>query len=209
MLRAALSYVRAGWPIVPGAMPRDKQARIRILSGVRSESVACCCGQQDCCSPAAHPLGPNWRREHVVTETSARFWWDRQRAPLPNIVLCCGETFDVWSAPAAVGSYALDLLRDNTDPPLTPVAITPVRRWHFFTVPEGDQPALQTPHGLDVVRLAAGQCVPAPPSTRGPVGRDRWLIPYRHRLPLPTGWTVAAALILAAERITAPNRQEA
>jgi hypothetical protein len=54
--------------------------------------------------------------------------------------------------------------------------------------------------------LGAGCFVPAPPSDRGPAGRDRWLIAPRHHR-LPAGWTVAAALILAAERVTACDRQ--
>ena len=200
LLRAASWYVRAGWPIVPGATPLDGRARVQVLFGGRSVSVACCCGQKDCFSPAAHPLGPDWRREHVTTEASARFWWDRAKAPVPNIVLCCGESFDVWSVPAAVGSYALGLLDGGTGTPGTPVAITPLARWHFFTAPEADHPALIPPHGMDVVRLSTGYFVPAPPSTRGPAGRDRWLIPPRHRL--PTARTVAAALILATEYLT-------
>ena len=204
MLQAALAYVRAGWPIVPGAMPKaETRPRVQVLSGGRSVSVTCYCGHKDCWSPAAHPLGPDWQHQHITTEASARFWWDRTTAPVPNIVLCCGETFDVWSVPAAIGSYALDILANGIGTPVTPVAVTPVRRWHFFTAPEGDHPALKAPHGLDVVRLGTGQFVPAPPSTRGPAGHDRWLIPHRPHLRLPTGQRIAAALILAAEHLTA------
>jgi hypothetical protein len=160
----------------------------------------------ECFSPAAHPLSPDWREQHVVTEQAARFWWDHKRGPVPNIVLCCGESFDVWSVLAKVGSAALSLA-DAGAAPWAPVAITPVGRWYFFTAPELDQPALSAPPGLDVVRLGAGCFVPAPPSDRAPTGRDRWLVRPRHRL--PAGWAVAAALILAAERSAARDRQEA
>ena len=197
MLRAALSYVEAGWPIVPGAAPSGATAlgRVRALLGAGPVPVSCWCGSGDCTAPAAHPLGPDWADQHVRTEPAARFWWDHQRGPVPNIVLCCGEFFEVLSVPAEVGSYALGLI-DSGAAPVTPVAITPERRWHFFTAPGR---GLELPPGLDVVRLGAGRYVPAPPSTRGSAGRDRWLVAPRRRR-LPEARTVAAAMILAAEQ---------
>ena len=172
-----------------------------MLSGGRSASVACSCRSANCLTPAAHPLSPDWPDQHVTTEQAARFWWGRDSGPLSNIVLCCGETFDAWSVPAAVGTYALDLI-DAGAAPFTPVAITPLWRWHFFTAPTLSSHGVQVPHGLDVLHLGTGQFVPAPPSTRGPIGRDRWLIEPRHRR-LPPGRAVAAALALAATRLTA------
>lgn len=197
MLRAALSYVDSGWPIVPGATPQAGAGRVRILSGGRSMSVDCSCRSKDCFSPAAHPMGPDWADQHVTTKAAARFWWDHEDGPVPNIVLCCGQSFDVWSVPAAVGSAVLDLV-DSGAVPLVPVAITSLRWWHFFTAPTLPGQGMQVPHGLEVVHLGDGRFVPAPPSTRGAAGPDRWLVEHRHRL--PTGWSIAAAMILIAER---------
>lgn len=202
MLRAALGYVAAGWPIVPGATAYNQPGRgwvRRMLGAGSAVSVRCSCGSPDCRCPAAHPLDPDWQRNHISTEQAARFWWGSQHGPMPNIMLCCGESFDVWSVPAQVGSVALDLI-DGGAAPVVPVAITPLWRWHFFTAPTMPGHRVQVPPGLDVVHLGEGRFVPAPPSTRGTLGHDRWLVEQRRRLPLAR--PITAALILAAERIT-------
>jgi hypothetical protein len=196
MLRAALSYVEAGWPIVPGAMPTNqrRRGRVRALLG-SGPPPECFCGSAGCRWPAAHPLSPDWADQHVTTHQAAAFWWDREHPPLPNIVLCCGQTFEMWAAPAHVGSRALELMDAGVAPP-APVALTPTGRWHFFTAPDPASYPVRVPGGLGLTRLAAGCWVPAPPSERGPAGRDRWLVPPRRRLPEPAA--VAAALLLAA-----------
>jgi hypothetical protein len=148
-----------------------------------------------CRWPAAHPLSPDWAEQHVTTAQATAFWWDRQHPPWPNIVLCCGEAFEVWAAPAHVGSRAVELMDAGAAPP-APVALTPGGRWHFFAAPDPAGRALPVGGGLGVTRLGAGCWVPAPPSDRGPAGRDRWLVPPTRRLPEPAA--VAAALLLAA-----------
>ena len=204
MLRAALSYVDAGWPVVPGAMPAHQRRRDRVralLGGGRAPE--CFCGAADCTAPAAHPLSPDWGDQHVTTHQAAAFWWDRQHGPLPNIVLCCGETFEVWAASAPVGARVLELM-DAGIAPMAPVALTPSGGWHFFAAPTLSGPPVRVPAGLGVSRLGSGCWVPAPPSDRGPAGRDRWLVPPRRRL--PEAVAVAAALILAAAWLpTAPG----
>ena len=196
MLRAALGYVAVGWPVVPGAMPAYPRRwdRARALLG-GGPSVECFCGSVDCAAPAAHPLSPDWPEQHVTTPEVAAFWWDRQHRPLPNIVLCCGDAFEVWAVPAHVGSRTLELM-DAGVAPLAPVALTPTGQWHFFAASDRASRPLPVPAGLGLTRLAGGCWVPAPPSDRGPCGRDRWLVPPRHRL--PDAPAVAAALILAA-----------
>jgi hypothetical protein len=195
MLRAALSYVDAGWPIVPGAMPADQRRRCRVRALLGGPPLECFCGSAGCRFPAAHPLSPDWAEQHVTTHQAATFWWDRQHPPLPNIVLCCGETFEVWAAPTHVGSRALELM-DTGIAPLAPVALTPTGQWHFFAAPDLAARPLPVPGGYGLTRLAAGAWVPAPPSDRGPLGRDRWLVPPTRRL--PDTHAVAAALLLAA-----------
>ena len=153
------------------------------------------CRQADCRWPAAHPLSPDWADQHVTTHQAATFWWSRPPGPLPNIVLCCGDTFEVWTAPAHVGSRTLELMDAGVAPP-APVALTPTGQWHFFAAPDPAERPLPVPAWLGVTRLGAGCWVPAPPSYRGSAGRDRWLVPPRR--PLPDAPAVAAALILAA-----------
>ena len=196
MLRAALSYVDVGWPIVPGVMPADQRRRGRVwalLGG--GPPPECFCGQADCRWPAAHPLSPDWADQRVTTHQAATFWWGRQQGPLPNIVLCCGEALDVWVAPAHVGSRTLELIDAGVAPP-APVALSPTGQWHFFAAPDIAERPLRVPAGLGVTRLGAGCWVSAPPSDRGSAGRDRWLVPP-HR-GLPDAAAMAAALILAA-----------
>jgi hypothetical protein len=63
MLRAALSYVDAGWPIVAGTMPADharrRRGRVRALLG-GGPPPECFCGSASRRFPAAHPLSPDW-----------------------------------------------------------------------------------------------------------------------------------------------------
>ena len=196
MLQAALSYVDAGWPIVPGAMPANppRAGRVWALLG-GGPPPECFCGSAQCTAPAAHPLSPDWADQRVTTPQAAAFWWDRPRGSLPNIVLCCGDAFEVWAVPAHVGSRTLELMDGGVAPP-APVALSPSGQWHFFAASDIAERPLRVPAGLGVTRLGAGCWVPAPPSDRGRSGRDRWLVPPRRQL--PDAAAVAAALILAA-----------
>jgi hypothetical protein len=198
MLRAALAYVDAGWPVVPGVTPYGpQQGRVRVSGGVGSLRAGCSCGRPYCGSPAGHPLDPDWPRHIVTTPADVRFWWGNETGQVPNIVLVCGDAFDAWSVPRAVGYRALDLLPDEIARSV-PVAMTPTERWHLFTTPALPDELPNIPTGVDVEHLGAGHYVPAPPSTRGPHGHDSWLTPQLGRR-LPHWPTIAAALIQAAQ----------
>ena len=198
VLRAALSYVDAGWPIVPGAtwygMTR-RRAAVRCAAG----PAACSCGRSDCRAPAAHPRDSDWLHAVITDPADVRFWWGAESGTTPNIVLVCGDSFDAWSVPLAVGARALDLLPDDI-PPFVPIATTPTERWHLFTAPAMPDERPRVPAGLDVLHLGGGQFVPAPPSTRGALGQDMWLAEQRRRR-LPPWPPVAAALTRAAEHL--------
>ncbi len=200
MLQAALSYVEAGWPIVPGATPYGlTRRRALVHCAGRPVPIACSCGREDCWSPAAHPRDPDWA--HRVLHDSAEVVqeWGRQTAMVPNIVLVCGSVFDAWSVPREVGARALDLLADDIAP-FVPIAVTPTGQWHLFTSPATPNQIVKLPHDLDVVHLGPGQYVPAPPSTRGALGHDIWLAEQRRRS-LPHSPPIIAALTQAAEQL--------
>jgi hypothetical protein len=200
LLRAALTYVQAGWPIVPGATPYgSSRRRTTVQCAARPVPVACSCGRAECWSPAAHPRDHDWLHQVITDPADVRFWWGSDAVTVPNIVLVCGDTFDTWSVPHAVGSRALDLLPDDIAP-FVPISMTPTERWHLFTAPVMPDETPHVPSGRDVLHLGAGQFVPAPPSTRGALGHDTWLAEQRrHRLP---PWPpIAAALTKAAEQL--------
>jgi hypothetical protein len=200
MLRAALAYVDNGWPIVPGATPYgSSRRRTTVHCAGRPVSLACSCGREDCWSPAAHPRDPDWPRQVITDPADVHHWWGTASATVPNIVLVCGEVFDAWSVPRQIGVRALDLLPDDIAPFL-PVAVTPAQRWHLFTTAVMPDETPQLPPGSDVLHLGAGQFVPAPPSTRGALGHDTWLVEQRRRR-LPPWPPVLAALTRAAERL--------
>ena len=198
LLRAALTYVEAGWPIVPGATPYgSSRRRTKVQCAAGPVPVACSCGQADCWSPAAHPRDEDWLRQVITDPAEVWAQWGIESASVPNIVLVCGSAFDAWSVPHAVGSRALDLLPDEIAP-FVPIATTPTGRWHLFTSPATLNQTPRIPPGLDVVHLGAGQYVPAPPSSRGALGHDTWLAEQRRRR-LPAWPSVVAALIRAIE----------
>jgi len=159
--------------------------------------VACSCGRTDCWSPASHPRDEDWPHRDITDPAEVWAQWGNESTSVPNIVLVCGRTFDAWSVPHAVGSRALDLLPDEIAP-FVPIAMTPTDRWHLFTSPATLTRTPLIPPGLDVVRLGAGQYVPAPPSTRGALGHDTWLAEQRRRR-LPAWPPVVAALTRATE----------
>jgi hypothetical protein len=135
MLQAALTYVQAGWPIVPGATPYgSSRRRTKVQCAARPVPVACSCGRPECWSLAAHPRDHDWLHRVTTDPADVRLWWGSDAVTMPNIVLVCGERFDAWSVPHAVGSRALDLLPDDTAP-FVPIAMTPTERWHLFTAP--------------------------------------------------------------------------
>src|SRR5205823_10307778 len=103
-----------------------------------------------------------WQRHLITSTAEAVWWWSGRSGALPNILLACGTTFDVWSVPRAVGSRAVELLPDDLVP-RTPVALTPTGRWHLFTAPRAAAEELPPiTSGLDVAHLGAGHAVTAP-----------------------------------------------
>jgi hypothetical protein len=199
MLRAALAYVEAGWPIVPGATPYgSSRFTTKVQRAARPVPVACSCQRPECWSPAAHPRDHDWLHHIITDPADVHHWWGSSSTAAPNIVLVCGDAFDAWSVPRELGIRALDLLPDDIAP-FVPIAVTPTDRWHLFTTAVMPDETPHLPPGSDVLHLGAGQFVPAPPSTRGALGHDTWLAEQRRRR-LPPWPPILAALTRAAEQ---------
>jgi hypothetical protein len=157
---AALAYVAAGWPFVPGV----------TVSG-----LGCSCGRVECGSSAAH-RDERWQYGVIAVPELVWLWWGGESGDAPNIMLVCGTVFDVWSVPHLVGAGALDVLFDSGLAPSVPVAMTPTERMHLFTAPASPGDVAQILPGMDVQHRGAGEFVPAPPSSRGAHGDDVWVI---------------------------------
>jgi hypothetical protein len=203
MLRAALAYVDAGWPIVPGATPYGSSVRrrVRIAGPAGPVWVGCSCGSLFCAEPAAHPIDPDWQEHQITSPADVRWWWSVRSGVLPNIVLVCGPAFHVWSMPRSVGVRVVETLLSEGMEGAVPVAATPSGWWHLFCSPETAPEELPSlPAGLGVVHLGNGHAVAAPPSTRGALGHDMWLRePVKRSLP-PCSVVVAALLHVIAKR---------
>jgi hypothetical protein len=177
MLRAALAYIGAGWPIVPGATPYGSSAcrRIRITGPGGPVWLGCSCDSRYCMAPAAHPIDPDWQEHPVTTPADVRWWWSARSGVLPNIVLVCGSAFHVWSIPRSVGARVLEALPEQIACAV-PVAATPLGWWHLFCRPETTPDQLSpVPTGVGMVHRGDGKTILAPPSTRGALGHDMWL----------------------------------
>ncbi len=76
LLRAALTYVEAGWPIAPGATPYGSSGRrTTVQCAARPVPVACSCGRPECWTPAAHPRDHDWLQGVITDPADVRSWW--------------------------------------------------------------------------------------------------------------------------------------
>ena len=112
---AAIRYAALGWPVCPGARPREGQAQ-RATAG-----RACSCDRVGCPAPGAHPLSPAWQLEATADQAVVGAWWNV--LPHANIVLATGRAFDVLDAPARAG-----LAARGVPVPAVPVRPVPARR---------------------------------------------------------------------------------
>jgi hypothetical protein len=156
LLRAALSYVSAGWTIsaseIIGEPPKDHP-----VLGLT-------------------PVNPNWKNKLVNTAQQASHRWGPYAPFAPGIVLVCGHGVDVWGVPDGVGARAVDLLPDEIERDL-PIAVTPTGAWHFFTSHAAPEELSPIPLHPSIKYFGSGSFIPLPPSTRGEQGLDLWLNP--------------------------------
>src|ERR1700683_2252988 len=107
---AARQYSALGWPVCPGAQPRERGPRGRQtrerhlqLREVRQggSGRACSCDRVGCPAPGAHPLSPVWKLQATVDPAVIGHWWSEQ--PGASILLVTGRTFDVLDVPLPAG----------------------------------------------------------------------------------------------------------
>src|SRR5215469_2729713 len=137
-LAAAVEYAEMGWPVCPGAVPRDGGSRLKRSSLLRSVARdtrrACSCDRIGCPAPGAHPVSAAWQIEASSdTGEVARCWRERPEA---NIILVTGRVFDVLDVPAAAGTVALERM-DRSPAATGPVALTADDRAFFFVTTRG------------------------------------------------------------------------
>ena len=118
---AASGYAALGWPVCPGAQPRQRQQP--------SSGRACSCDRIGCPAPGAHPLSLAWKLQATADPAIVGQWWGER--PQANILLVTGRSFDVLDVPAAAGLLALKRLDLSRISP-GPVAISASDRALFF-----------------------------------------------------------------------------
>ncbi len=140
-LTAAVEYAEMGWPVVPGAVPRDDGSRHHHLrpsltprDAVRETGRACSCDRIGCPAPGAHPVSAAWQIEASSDPAEVARWW-RER-PDASIILVTGRVYDVLDVPAAAGTAALGRM-DRSPAGTGPVALTADDRALFFVTTRG------------------------------------------------------------------------
>ncbi|WP_275422584.1 bifunctional DNA primase/polymerase [Actinocatenispora thailandica] len=191
ILREALRYAEIGWPVAPGARALGPARRWQWLLNPDAPvpAVRCECGP-NCATPAAHPTGPA-----VTSAAEVRAAWDVNEPP--NIVLACGVRFDVIRVGGQVAAESEKILAAWRVAPAIALTATAVVQRLLFVAP--GEP-VELPAGADY--LGRGGWVPAPPSSRGPAGEDRWFWSYETRWrTLPSAADVALAVWLADREV--------
>ena len=103
---AASRYAAIGWPVCPGAQPREHHPRERREQWPGAGSGrACSCDRVGCPAPGAHPLSPAWQLQATVDLAVIGHWWAER--PNAGVLLVTGRTFDVLDVPLAAGQLAL------------------------------------------------------------------------------------------------------
>ncbi len=214
MLLAASRYAALGWPVCPGAQPREGQPRDRAqpprVPQQRGSARACSCDRIGCPAPGAHPLSLAWKLQASTDLAVVGHWWHER--PQANILLVTGRSFDVLDVPVAAGLLALHQL-ERAKIAAGPVAISASERALFFVTTraaQGDEDEWWSCH-LDcepeVLPEIAGlrwHCrdsyVVAPPSRLSSGMLARWLTEPGTQ-PLPDALRLLEVLADACEEI--------
>jgi Bifunctional DNA primase/polymerase, N-terminal len=135
---AASGYGALGWPICPGAWPREGQprqrhSRDRVPQQRQPQQAraghACSCDRVGCPAPGAHPLSPAWKLQATADPAVIGTWWNER--PQASILLVTGRAFDVLDIPSAAGQVAIRQL-ERAGIRSGPVAASAMERTLFF-----------------------------------------------------------------------------
>ena len=135
LAQAASGYAALGWPVCPGAQPREgqtreRQSRDRVPQQRQPRpGRACSCDRVGCPAPGAHPLSPAWKRQATADPAVVGKWWKEH--PQAGILLVTGRSFDVLDIPAAAGQVAVRQL-ERAGIKSGPVAVSAMDRTLFF-----------------------------------------------------------------------------
>jgi hypothetical protein len=220
---AASKYAAMGWPVCPGAQPRqrqqrdrqqrDRQQRVRQAEQSMPQQPAfgraCSCDRVGCPAPGAHPLSPAWKMQATADAAVVGRWWDKR--PGANILLVTGRSFDVLDVPVAAGLLAMRRLEHSAI--CGPVALSAGERALFFVATRaahGDDDEWWSchldcePEVLPEVTGLRWHCkdsyVVAPPSRLSSGMTARWLAEPGTR-PLPDALRLLEVLADACEEI--------
>ncbi len=200
-LAAAVEYAEMGWPVCPGAVPRDDGNRL-LRSSLLPRSVArdtgraCSCDRIGCPAPGAHPVSAAWQIEASSDpDEVARCWRERPEA---HIILVTGRVFDV-----------LDVRRLRGQPP-----------WSGWTAPRQPQARSRSPPTTGPFSLSPpwrarrrGRMVVVPPGLRArqfrPGGRAALALPGRLVRPGPRWPWLRRAVDKGSEGASAAGRTAA
>lgn len=195
MAAVAVDYAAMGWPVCPGAHPREPSRRSHPGRGwLHADGRACSCDRVGCPAPGAHPVSAAWQLEASANPVEVARWWAER--PDANIILVTGRVFDVLDVPAAAGPVALAML-DSAQVRPGPVALSAGDRALFFVATRGvagDEEEWWSCHldcEPDSVERVAGlrwhtrnSYVLAPPSRYGRGLAAHWIrTPREHSLP--------------------------
>jgi bifunctional DNA primase/polymerase-like protein len=214
---AASGYAALGWPVCPGASPREGQprqrhSRDRVPQQRHSQQTraghACSCDRVGCPAPGAHPLSPAWKLQATADPTVIGKWWNER--PQASILLVTGRSFDVLDIPSAAGLVAIRQL-ERAGIRSGPVAVSAMERTLFFIATraaEGDEDEWWScnldcePEVLPEVTGLRWHCrdsyVVAPPSRLSNGMAARWLTEPDEQ-PLPDALRLLEVLADACE----------
>ncbi|MFE3071859.1 bifunctional DNA primase/polymerase [Streptomyces sp. NPDC059247] len=188
------------WDVFPGTWLEAVEGRER-----------CSCGAEECVTPGAHPVRPDWSTQATGSGVGARRMWSKQ--PKSSILLPTGRTFDAIEVPESAGFLALARM-ERMELTLGPVTCSPDRRVYFFVLPgaAAKVPDLVrrlgwAPDSIDLTTRGEGHYVAAPPTRVGGSGAVQWARrPTQANRWLPDAEELISALAYACGREAAEAR---
>lgn len=192
MIRAALDYAEAGWPVLPLHNARQfgtKTGRGRAL---------CSCRSGSCESQGKHPRTRNGLKDASTDPSVIRQWF--RQWPRANVGLTTGMAFDVLDIDGDQGLMELE----KVDPRLSGMngpLVSTGRGWHLYVRATGLGNRAGLLPGVDW--RGSGGYVVAPPSLHPSGQAYQWSQGLERDLPVCPSWLMS---LLTADRSEPPRR---